>query len=499
MNTSRKHVFLGFAVLTTVLTVMAASVFAQPPNRSEERRGERRRDRDFNGPPPMMRGEGGPGGPRIGFPAGPPGGGQDRNARMIQMLKSMDADNDGKLTSREIPEYRREFVAQIVRRMGGDPDKTINLATLERQAKSGGKTEGGNADRSNRPRSNGEQAGPSVDPLVPEFGEQEETETAVLAFGERPKEEKAAVAPNAVSEQVARSTDPIQQAARDLMNKFDNNKNGYLDKDKNEWPKTLPFDAEATDKNRDGRISMTEMIAALGGKTSASSGYIGIDFKPSQPYDRLPPGVPPWFVEADVDRDSQLTMREYPNVPQWKGKAWSKEMADEFAFLDLNGDGIATLDECFAVLKKFDEEKARKADAEKREKERLAGGKPETVERRPVGPKAGDEPGMPSPDARSTPGDQAPPRETGSPSSREDAIQKPADRPEPGGKPMQNATFSPGTRGTANGAVTGAANSAANNAVQNAGGNRNYDRGRGAYRRQTYRQNPRSGVENKKK
>lgn len=393
----------------------------------------------MDGPPGMMGGgfrEVGPPG-MMGPPPGMQGGragGPERNDRMIQMLKAMDANNNGKLESGEIPEYRRNFVSMIVTRMGGDPTKTVDLAALERRARS--ESPGSNS------RTSGGSRGTATEepPLVPAFGEGAEAEPApVLAFGKKTPEEKAAVK-KSVPEQIARTTDAVQQSARELMNKFDRNKNGFLDKDKGEYSKTLPFDPEAADKDRDGRVSMREMIAALGGQTGVSSGYMGITFKSSVPYDRLPEGVPDWFLEADQDQDGQMTMEEYPNVKQWKGKPWSREMAQEFNFLDLNGDGIVTLVECFAVLKRIDEEKARKADAEKRQQERLKGGDATTT----AAPAPADSKAPPPPDANAQATGTPPP--TGKEGQTPEA-EPPSGAQTPTATP-QNAPYSSGTQGS---------------------------------------------------
>jgi Ca2+-binding EF-hand superfamily protein len=56
------------------------------------------------------------------------------------------------------------------------------------------------------------------------------------------------------------------------------------------------------------------------------------------PHDRLPQGMPSWFVEADADRDGQITMGEYAT-------RWTDDLVKEFMDMDLNGDGIVTPNE----------------------------------------------------------------------------------------------------------------------------------------------------------
>ena len=57
------------------------------------------------------------------------------------------------------------------------------------------------------------------------------------------------------------------------------------------------------------------------------------------PSNRLPPGLPEWFIAKDLDGDGQLTVGEYSPT------ANSQELAD-FAKLDANGDGVMTAREC---------------------------------------------------------------------------------------------------------------------------------------------------------
>ena len=310
------------------------------------------------------------------------GGGSEGNDRALAMLRSMDANGDGRLEMKEIPEYRRPFVSMMITRLGGDPNRTVNLADLERKARSSSSTTVSSGT-----------GGTTADPLVKPFGEMAATENPVLAFGQREPESKVATQKKPAEAKKTTTTDKIQQSARELMNKYDLNRNGYLDKDKGEWVKSLPFDANAADKNKDGRISMAEMIAALGGKTDVTSGYVSFSYRPSEPYDRLPSGVPDWFLRMDKDQDGQITMFEYA-----EGKPWTVEIAKEFTYLDKNGDGIVTIEECFATLKEYDTAKAKKEDDERRKQERLNAimGKGGSSPNKPGEEKKGDQPGAPN-------------------------------------------------------------------------------------------------------
>ncbi|MDR2754910.1 MAG: hypothetical protein LBC20_04320 [Planctomycetaceae bacterium] len=313
---------------------------------------------DGNNRPPWMEGSG-TGGERSRQSSA------ERNERSLGMLRSMDTNGNGKLEQNEIPEYRRGFVSMIVTQMGGDPNKTIDLAELARKTSTSARS-------SQTLLLSGSSSGSAkqgmTEPLVPYFGETEESQVLVLSFGQREPQEKTAVAVTASSMVTVSQSDRILRSAREIMNKYDKNKNGTLDKDKNEWLSSLPFKADTADKNRDGRISITELLDTLGGKANVTTGAAAVSTKQSAAYDRLPVGMPDWFFERDKDLDGQLSMLEYAN-----GQLWTEMVADEFRFLDKNNDGVATVSEIIETLKQVDEEKRLKEEQAKRDAERRKG------------------------------------------------------------------------------------------------------------------------------
>jgi hypothetical protein len=58
------------------------------------------------------------------------------------------------------------------------------------------------------------------------------------------------------------------------------------------------------------------------------------------PQERLPRGLPDWFLRKDADGDGQVAMAEYAS------SGWSEALAEEFTKHDLNGDGVITPEEC---------------------------------------------------------------------------------------------------------------------------------------------------------
>jgi hypothetical protein len=61
-------------------------------------------------------------------------------------------------------------------------------------------------------------------------------------------------------------------------------------------------------------------------------------YKYRSPADRLPKGLPSWFINKDKDGDGQVLMAEYATV-------WTDAVAAEFASRDPSGDGVITPDE----------------------------------------------------------------------------------------------------------------------------------------------------------
>jgi Ca2+-binding EF-hand superfamily protein len=60
--------------------------------------------------------------------------------------------------------------------------------------------------------------------------------------------------------------------------------------------------------------------------------------------ERLPKGLPDWFLEKDKNGDGQITMAQFTDE-------WTPEKLAEFARYDLNHDGIITAAECLKVEK----------------------------------------------------------------------------------------------------------------------------------------------------
>jgi len=173
---------------------------------------------------------------------------------------------------------------------------------------------------------------------------------------------------------VAASTKILRHAER-LMARYDGDGSGRLEK--GEWT-SLPSDPSAADSDGDGRLTVEEIAqriaryAASGprlGRRSSSS-----DSPPTRtnalnesaatgdgtemdatrsgerssrpffvPAERLPQGLPPWFLAADANGDAQLDLAEFLTAGQAGAATFEK--------LDVNRDGLLTAREWVASRK----------------------------------------------------------------------------------------------------------------------------------------------------
>ncbi|MEX0867109.1 MAG: hypothetical protein WD030_07100 [Pirellulales bacterium] len=171
---------------------------------------------------------------------------------------------------------------------------------------------------------------------------------------------------------VTSDSDRTRRYAGSLLNQYDDNKNGVLDK---EEVSKMSSNLQRADLNKDGTITSDELISHLNnfsggesddrddgdrrrGYSCGGGGSGGGFYRPRRddadpdrggggsyrflaPAERLPKGTPSWFLRADADGDGQVSMHEY-------SATWSDAKAAEFAELDRNGDGRITPQEAIA-------------------------------------------------------------------------------------------------------------------------------------------------------
>ena len=144
--------------------------------------------------------------------------------------------------------------------------------------------------------------------------------------------------------------DRAQSFAKDLMDKYDKDKNSFIEGGEyNEMPNADRYDA-----NKDKKINLPELeqYARGGDNGGGSSGrfsrggrFSSRDEAPAHStyrftnaLDRLPRDARSWIERYDSNQDGQVAMSEFSS-------SWSDSKVREFERYDLNGDGIVTGDE----------------------------------------------------------------------------------------------------------------------------------------------------------
>ena len=64
------------------------------------------------------------------------------------------------------------------------------------------------------------------------------------------------------------------------------------------------------------------------------------------PQERLPDGLPEWYMSRDTNADGQIRMSEFST------SQWSEKTLAEYYQFDLNKDGVITPGECLAAVQK---------------------------------------------------------------------------------------------------------------------------------------------------
>lgn len=343
---------------------------------------------------PGFGGPGGPGfgGPGFGGPGGPGfggrGGGEDRAQRIETMLRSLDKNGDGIISPNELEGPQKQMFERMAQRAGLNPSGPIAVTTLRdgmmkaaQQGPPGGDPRGGPG---RGPGGAPAGQGGAQPAAVNGFGSATPSQPTVQGFGPpaatpaRPGMPAATPAPSPTATPAQSppgsgdTPSPEQQQrvrafAESMLRQYDKNKNGVLERE--EWSEMRGNMKEA-DKNGDGIITLDELTVHLmaysqrrgdfGGRSgpgapggpnsnASSSNPSGATADTRKSYrfltaqERLPKGLPDWFIRKDVNGDGQVSMAEYASV-------WSEAMVEEFKRYDLNNDGIITPAEVMAVM-----------------------------------------------------------------------------------------------------------------------------------------------------
>lgn len=302
------------------------------------------------------------GGPPGGFGGGPPGGSSGGPSRggfdPSSFIERLDRNGNGMIDTDE-QEGPARFMIQ--RMQQSDPsirtDRPIPIAKIkEAFEKMRGGGRGGDDDRGGSGGNDDEEDSMSAGELVPGFGGLE-MPLPVPGFG-------------ASAELMAvRVTEADTRQAQETFNRYDRNKNGFIDQDEisSRWTGN-PMDF---DQNRDGRLSISELAVRYARRRADEEGrrdsrndrgrerdqqrqdapdlevkdrFEGkVSFKRAEP--KLPDGLPGWFAEKDSNNDGQVRMSEYATE-------WSDEVIGEFYSFDRNFDGVITPEETLLTVEK---------------------------------------------------------------------------------------------------------------------------------------------------
>ncbi|MBT4692127.1 MAG: hypothetical protein HOB73_02150 [Planctomycetaceae bacterium] len=162
--------------------------------------------------------------------------------------------------------------------------------------------------------------------------------------------------------------DRMAQFAGSIMERYDANKSGVIEK--SEY-KNFRTDPSAADTNKDGKITKDELgkwmssrfsqssrdgdsSSSRGGSSGRSQGaaesgggadYVGSgSYRFKLPQEGLPEGLPGWYITSDKNSDGQVAMSEYT------GKWDAKTLAEYYAY-DANRDGVITPGEALETTK----------------------------------------------------------------------------------------------------------------------------------------------------
>ena len=320
-----------------------------------------------------------------------------RLTRTEDFLRKMDTNGNGMLDAEEVTSSQAKFMVQrVFSRLGKEPKYPIAISEIKQSLTTYYQTRGtgGGPPSGNMPPRFSGPGDAKRPPVGPGFGEPKPPPSAIAGFGEAPAPGAKAVVisgppnssgppsssaqpsssgPSASQSPAGAAIDPaidqkIRSLAAAIIQKYDKSSDGKLDRE--EWPSQGRW-GTFNEANRSGGTSvglqdlivhLTDLYrrqqlslvlpdsgAASGTTDSATSGSAKPISRKSgrflTPKERLPKGLPDWFLQKDADGDGQVLMAEFATD-------WTPGAAAEFARYDLNRDGIITAAECLKVEKR---------------------------------------------------------------------------------------------------------------------------------------------------
>ncbi len=302
-------------ILVLGILACSADAFAQFRGRRDDRsggEGVREGGRDGG----SFRGPGGESGGFRGSNGGPGAEGGDRRSRMEGFLRSMDSNGDGIIEEAEVPEERQRMFRFMAERAGVDPSQGVSIAkVVEGMANRGGGSPQGGArpgqpptgaapDQSTAPAAEAPAAttAQKLLLLVPGFGVDRRPEP-VPGFGTRVQSQSRVVFGSVAAAKEGeniRSGQPRVESRSEAAQDGASNEDGF-----------------ARDNSTAHRRSSYRFLL---------------------PHERLPEGLPDWFIDRDSNLDGQVTMAEFAGD-------WTDAKVEEFLKYDVNNDGVITVEE----------------------------------------------------------------------------------------------------------------------------------------------------------
>ncbi len=230
----------------------------------------------------------------------------------------MDANGDGVIHESEVPEERRRMFQFMAERAGVDPSQGVAIAkVIEGMANRGGGPRPGEA-------ASGQPAAPAAAPASPEAAPTEaaaakpaepQLPPLVSGFGVDTRREPAPGFGTRVQPQPRMGFGSVAQA--------ENNAG-----------------APAVSRRADGSSGASREDAQNDDSRSrdSSTAQLRSSYRFLSPHERLPEGLPDWFVDRDTNLDGQVTMAEFADE-------WTDSKVEEFFKYDGNNDGVITVEE----------------------------------------------------------------------------------------------------------------------------------------------------------
>jgi hypothetical protein len=261
---------------------------------------------------------------------------QDRAARMTDFVRRIDVNGNGMIDADEVNNGQNSFAARMLSRSGIELNYPIPISKVVESMTAASRSQ----DRSYRSDpTRPSQPPPSSPPSSPasQFGAASLPASATPGFAQP-------------ASATANATDPsleqkIRAFAAALIQKVDKNGDARLDRD--EWAsqgkdtKWGTFD----EANRQGGsfISARDLVTHLLDcyrrqpfplDSAGSQQSLGRkSWRSLSPGERMPKGLPDWFLKKDADGDGQVTMAEFST-------SWTASLVAEFDGYDLNHDGM---------------------------------------------------------------------------------------------------------------------------------------------------------------